>query len=83
MHSILELATIFNLVQIPHKKDNDFWKISHGEVLVTVMIGEGILKLKDKEHPIHENDNILLDENDEFKFIPKDHETKLFRLINL
>ena len=36
-------------IQIPFRKNEDFFKITHGEVIVTVIIGNGLLKIKGKE----------------------------------
>ncbi len=56
-------------VEIPYKKEASLWPVEHGEILITVLKGNGVIKTKEEKNNIEPGDQVYLVEGDEFALL--------------
>ena len=56
-------------VEIPYQKEASLSPVDYGELLITVLKGNGIIKTKDEKGKIEQGDQVYLVEGDEFAML--------------
>jgi hypothetical protein len=59
-----------HVLEVPFKSEVVLWPVDHGEIIITVMKGMGILKTGEAENSIEVGDQVYLVEGDEFALVP-------------
>ena len=57
------------VVEIPYRKKASLSPVDYGELLITVLKGNGIIKTKDEKSKIEQGDQVYLVEGDEFALL--------------
>ncbi len=65
-------------VEIPYRKTASLAPVDYGEILITVLKGNGIIKSRDEENRIEEGDQVHLLEGDEFVLLAASQDTPFF-----
>jgi hypothetical protein len=58
------------VVEVSFPDKVELWPVDHGEILITVLKGKGIIRTKQAENTIEVDDQVLLTEGDEFALLP-------------
>ena len=58
------------VVEVPFRQDAQLETVDHGDILITVIKGNGLIKAEESEHALERNDQVLLTEGDCFSLLP-------------
>ena len=58
------------VVEVPFRRDAQPERVEHGEMMITVIKGSGLIKAEQSEHALEKDDQVLLSEGDAFVLLP-------------